>query len=77
MRLLLDTHIFLWFISGDSKLSISAQAHIADPNVAERVQLVEDIWDSIVQIPEAVPLVWRGARIRSLTSALSALIVKW
>lgn len=25
-------------------------------SVAERIQLVEDIWDSIVQIPEAVQL---------------------
>jgi PIN domain nuclease of toxin-antitoxin system len=32
MRLLLDTHIFMWFISGDIKLSASAQAHITDPD---------------------------------------------
>src|SRR5207244_12653755 len=31
MRLLLDTHSFLWFISGDSKLSPSARAAIEEP----------------------------------------------
>lgn len=31
MRLLLDTHAFLWFFIGDSKLSATAQALIADP----------------------------------------------
>jgi PIN domain nuclease of toxin-antitoxin system len=32
MRLLLDTHAFLWFILNDPKLSPSASALIADPN---------------------------------------------
>lgn len=31
MRLLLDTHTFLWFYAGDSQLSATAVAHIADP----------------------------------------------
>jgi putative addiction module component (TIGR02574 family) len=31
-------------------------AEILQLSVAERSQLVEDIWDSIVQMPEAVPL---------------------
>jgi PIN domain nuclease of toxin-antitoxin system len=30
MRLLLDTHAFLWFIAGDSRLSQSAKAAISD-----------------------------------------------
>ncbi|MEA3642781.1 MAG: twitching motility protein PilT [Lamprobacter sp.] len=30
MRLLLDTHAFLWFILGDPKLSNKARALIAD-----------------------------------------------
>lgn len=31
MRLLLDTHMFLWFISGDSKLIESHRDLIRDP----------------------------------------------
>lgn len=30
MKLLLDTHIFLWFISGDAKLPIHLQNSIRD-----------------------------------------------
>ncbi len=30
MKLLLDTHIFLWFISGDSRLSLNARFVIED-----------------------------------------------
>ncbi|HUT33557.1 MAG TPA: addiction module protein [Planctomycetota bacterium] len=31
-------------------------AHVLNLSVAERIQLVEDIWDSIAAVPEAVPL---------------------
>ncbi len=31
MRLLLDTHIFLWFISGDTRLPTDWQDSIRDP----------------------------------------------
>ena len=31
-------------------------ADILELGVAERIQLVEDIWDSIAAVPEAVPL---------------------
>lgn len=31
-------------------------SEILQLSVAERIQLVEDIWDSIVEMPEAVPL---------------------
>ncbi|HTO80139.1 MAG TPA: type II toxin-antitoxin system VapC family toxin, partial [Methylocystis sp.] len=30
MRLLLDTHAFLWWLAGDEQLSLSARAAIAD-----------------------------------------------
>ncbi|HDR15327.1 MAG TPA: addiction module protein [Desulfobacteraceae bacterium] len=33
-----------------------AKKDILDLSVSERIQLVEDIWDSIAQVPEAVPL---------------------
>ena len=32
MRLLLDTHAFLWFVLNDPQLSATAGALIADPN---------------------------------------------
>ncbi len=33
-----------------------SMANILRLNVSERIQLVEDVWDSIVSIPEATPL---------------------
>jgi PIN domain nuclease of toxin-antitoxin system len=32
MRLLLDTHAFLWFVTADPKLSANAKVLISDPN---------------------------------------------
>ncbi len=32
MRLLLDTHAFLWWLAGDDALSVAAQTAIADEN---------------------------------------------
>ena len=31
-------------------------ANILKLNVSERIQLVEDVWDSIASVPEAMPL---------------------
>ena len=31
-------------------------ADILELSIAERIQMVEDIWDSIAAVPEAVPL---------------------
>lgn len=76
MKLLLDTHIFLWFISGDTKLSASAQAHITDSN--NNVYLsVASVWEAVVkhqlgklplpQAPETyLPLQRQNHRISSL-----------
>jgi len=48
MRLLLDTHIFLWFISGDSRLSATLQAILRDP--ANDVYLsVASIWEAVIK----------------------------
>ena len=33
-----------------------AKADILNLSVSERIQLVEDIWDSIAEVPEAIPL---------------------
>jgi PIN domain nuclease of toxin-antitoxin system len=32
MKLLLDTHVFLWFISGDPRLPPDMRDNIRDPN---------------------------------------------
>ena len=48
MRLLLDTCIFLWFISGDERLSNSVREAIRDP--ANQVYLsVVSIWEATVK----------------------------
>lgn len=48
MRLLLDTHIFLWYISGDPQLSAAWQALLRDP--ANTVYLsVVSIWEASIK----------------------------
>src|SRR5262245_58065833 len=48
MRLLLDTHIFLWFISGDSRLPVALRNAIQDP--ANAVYLsVASVWEAVVK----------------------------
>ena len=37
-------------------MSTLAKADVMGLSVPERIQLVEDIWDSIAEIPESVPL---------------------
>lgn len=48
MRLLLDTHIFLWFISGDARLPAAAEAAITDPNNDVYLS-VASVWEAIVK----------------------------
>jgi PIN domain nuclease of toxin-antitoxin system len=48
MKILLDTHIFLWFISGDSRLSIDIRDAIR--NTDNEVYLsVISVWESIIK----------------------------
>jgi PIN domain nuclease of toxin-antitoxin system len=48
MRILLDTHIFLWFISGDTQLSTDVRDAIRDP--ANEVYLsAVSLWEAIVK----------------------------
>jgi PIN domain nuclease of toxin-antitoxin system len=48
MRILLDTHIFLWFISGDNQLSADVRDAIRDP--ANEVYLSAiSVWEAIVK----------------------------
>ena len=48
MRLLLDTHIFLWFISGDKRLPESMRDSIRDLNNEVYLSVVS-LWEAIVK----------------------------
>jgi len=48
MKILLDTHIFLWFISGDSKLSTDVRDAIRDPDNEVYLSTVS-VWEAIVK----------------------------
>ena len=49
MRLLLDTHAFLWFITNDPKLSPAAKALIADPN-NEILVSPASYWETAIKV---------------------------
>src|SRR4051794_32534719 len=46
MRLLLDTHVFLWYISADPRLPATFQAAIQDPT-NEVFLSVASIWEAV------------------------------
>ncbi|MBW4563991.1 MAG: type II toxin-antitoxin system VapC family toxin [Mojavia pulchra JT2-VF2] len=48
MKILLDTHIFLWFISGDNRLSIDVIDAIRAPDNTVYLSFVS-IWECIVK----------------------------
>jgi PIN domain nuclease of toxin-antitoxin system len=48
MRLLLDTHIFLWFISGDARLPADWRDSIRDAGNAVFLSVVS-VWEAIVK----------------------------
>ncbi len=48
MRILLDTHIFLWFISGDAQLSTDVRDAIRDPDNEVHLSAISD-WEAIVK----------------------------
>ena len=49
MRLLLDTHVFLWFIEGSGRLSKSAKDHIEDQS-HDLLLSVASLWEMAVKI---------------------------
>lgn len=49
MRLLLDTHAFLWFIGGSGKLSGPARKLIEDP-ANERFLSVVSLWEMAIKV---------------------------
>ena len=77
MNLLLDTHIFLWYISGDQKLSNKTKDTISDP--ANQVYLsVVSVWETIVKyrlgklpLPQAQETYLPEQRARHQISSLS------
>jgi PIN domain nuclease of toxin-antitoxin system len=48
MKLLLDTHIFLWYISGDKRLSDDKRDSIRDLNNEVYLSVVS-IWEAIIK----------------------------
>jgi PIN domain nuclease of toxin-antitoxin system len=48
MRILLDTHIFLWFISGDTQLSTDVRDAIRDPDNEVYLSAIS-VWEVIVK----------------------------
>jgi PIN domain nuclease of toxin-antitoxin system len=48
MRLLLDTHIFLWFISGDARLPADWRERIRDVDNAVYLSVVS-LWEALVK----------------------------
>ena len=48
MKILLDTHIFLWFISGDSRLSTELQDAIRDSDNAIYLSVIS-VWESSIK----------------------------
>jgi PIN domain nuclease of toxin-antitoxin system len=48
MKILLDTHIFLWFISGDTQLSIEVRDAIRDSDNEVYLSAIS-VWEVIVK----------------------------
>ena len=51
MRLLLDTHALLWWLTDDDRLGIQAHALIADPAHEVMVSAVS-LWEIVAQGPD-------------------------
>lgn len=49
MRVLLETHAFLWFVLGDLKLSSNARRHIEDPG-NEKLISPSSYWEIAIKI---------------------------
>ena len=49
VRLLLDTHVFLWFLGGDSRLSRSARRRIEDAH-NDKFLSIASVWEMAVKV---------------------------
>ncbi|WP_392530475.1 type II toxin-antitoxin system VapC family toxin [Nostoc sp. C117] len=77
MKLLLDTHIFLWFITGDKKLPIHLQNSIRDLNNDVCLSCVS-VWEATVKyqlgklpLPESPEIYLPKQRQQHLISSLN------
>ena len=77
MRILLDTHIFLWFISKNRKLSVEVRDAIRDPDNQVYLSVVS-VWESIIKyqlgklpFPESPEIYLPIQRDRHLIESLS------
>ncbi len=69
MKLLLDTHAFLWFLAGDKQLSSKARRRLEDPR-NESFLSIASVWEMAIKVgigklrlgDELDVLVDRGAR---------------
>lgn len=48
MRILLDTHVFLWFVLGDSRITARYVAAIRDPNNDVYLSIAS-VWESVIK----------------------------
>ena len=48
MKILLDTHIFLWFISGDAQLLTGSRDAIRDPSNEVYLSVIS-LWEAIIK----------------------------
>lgn len=48
MKFLLDTHIFLWYISGDTRLPEFMRENIRNPDNAVYLSVVS-VWETVVK----------------------------
>jgi PIN domain nuclease of toxin-antitoxin system len=49
MKILLDTHTFLWFISADNQLSSKAKNIISDPNYTKYISIAT-FWEVTIKL---------------------------
>ena len=49
MKYLLDTHTFIWFVEGDTRLSETAQALIAEPSNEISVSIAS-LWEMAIKV---------------------------
>jgi len=49
VKLLLDTHAFLWFINGDSNLSDGTRSYIENPD-NERLLSIASLWEIAIKV---------------------------
>ena len=81
MRLLLDTHTFLWFVFDDAQLSIRARTLIEGPS-HEKLLSIVSVWETCIKVgtgksrltkpPEAFfRELLRSPRCRFITAILS------